>query len=209
MRDAVAKHMNFGLAGGMGALKFVSWVRNASDLRLRVDESVEYQGRTVPSAKELKRRWLQTWSVMRRYFKVMAAVCSETGPKKITQFGSERVRGQLRFTEACNAMFQGYVADVAKTTLYLVSRACYVDRSSPLYGTRPVLFIHDEIILDCPEEQGHDAAMELQRIMEGVQAEWMPDVPALAEPLLTRRWSKKAKRIVDRHGRLVPWEWKT
>lgn len=204
-RDDVAKHMNFGLAGGMGARTFCAWVRGASDLRLHETEHVTYKGRDIPSAKELKEAWLQQWPEMRTYFRRMAEIGSEFGPRSIEQFGSRRVRGNVSFTEAANGYFQGYIADIAKSALYLVVRACYAEPSSPLYGCRPLLFVHDEIILEAPEEIAHEAATECQRLMLEVEAEWMPDIPPAAEAKIARRWSKRAKPVRDKHNRLIPW----
>lgn len=204
-RDDVAKHMNFGLAGGMGANTFCAWVRGASDLRLHETDRVMYKGREVPSAKELKEAWLQQWPEMRLYFRRMAEIASEFGPRSIEQFGSRRVRGNVGFTHAANGFFQGYIADIAKAALYLVVRACYAEPSSPLYGCRPILFVHDEIILEAPEEIAHEAATECQRIMVEVEGEWMPDIPPAAEAKIARRWSKRAKPVRDRHNRLIPW----
>ena len=95
-------------------------------------------------------------------------------------------------------------ADAAKNAGFLVSRACYVEPTSPLYGSRIVNFVHDELIIEAPEEKAHEAAMELARVMVAGASVLMPDVPPKVEPLLMRRWSKKAKPLYEGET-LIPW----
>jgi hypothetical protein len=191
----VAKVGNFGFAGGLGAETFVTYARGQG---VRVD---------ISRAKDIKATWRNRWTeISGPYFGMIAQITSELGERSITQYRSERVRGGVTFTEACNGYFQGLVADFAKEAFYEVTKACYVHETSPLYGARPVLFLHDEILLEVDEEQAHDAAAECEVIMQAVQARWLPDVPPATDAHLMRAWSKKAKRAVDRHGRLIPWE---
>ena len=63
-----------------------------------------------------------------------------------------RVRGRVGFTQARNTPFQGLAADGAKLALWALIRA----------GYRVVAFIHDEIIVELPEE-GVDHAAEARR----------------------------------------------
>lgn len=211
-----AKIPNFGMAGGMGARAFCEYARGYG-YRLEVDRHTQHEGRDIPSATELKHLWHRQWPEMKSYFAIISEITSEAGSRCIEQLGSGRRRGDVGFTDASNGMFQGLVADMAKVALYLVTRACYVGGGAllpghtvtPLLGCLPILFVHDEIILEAPEEQAADAAEECRLIMEAVQETWMPDVPAAAEAKLARRWSKSAKPTRDRHGRLIPWEDRT
>jgi hypothetical protein len=59
---------------------------------------------------------------------------------------SGRKRGRVRFTAACNSYFQGLGADATGDAIWLVGQAMYNETASPLYGTRLVNFIHDELI---------------------------------------------------------------
>ena len=119
------------------------------------------------------------------------------------------MRGKCRYTQACNSLFQGLGADATKAAGFLVSYACYVDQDSPLFGCRLVNFVHDEFIVEVPEERGHECAMELARLMVEGAKPWLPDVPPkVSEPMLMRYWSKKAKQVWKdgiKGGRLVPW----
>lgn len=106
-----------------------------------------------------------------------------------------------------NTMFQGLAADCAKNAGFLIARACYAEPNSPLYSCRIVNFVHDEVILEIPIDPWmHERAMELARLMKLGADVYLPDVPSVVEPLLAKRWSKKAKPVHGPDGRLVPWD---
>ena len=186
------KVANFGFPGGLGISRFVHFARKQYGVIITEDK-----------ARELKSDWLITWPEFRDYFKWVGALCDEPNPR-IKQFYVGRYRGNLSFCEACNTFFQGLAADAAKAAGFLIARACYVERDSPLFGCRPINFVHDEFILEAPEERAHEAAVELARLMVVGASPFLPDVLPRAEPYLMRRWSKKAHPIF-KDGRLVPW----
>ena len=190
-----AKVANFGFPGGLGAEKLCLFARKSYGVLL-----------TEERAKELKAQWLGRWKEMQLFFKhVGDLVDEETGEALVEQVFSRRWRGGCHYTAACNTYFQGLGADAAKRAAYLVSRACYAEPDSVLYGSRPVNFVHDEVILETDDgPRAHDVAMELGRLMVQGANEFLPNVPARVEPLLARCWSKKSKPIF-KDGRLVPW----
>jgi DNA polymerase I len=190
-----AKVANFGFPGGLGAESLCVFARKTYGVLL-----------TEERAKELKAQWLDRWPEMRLFFDHAGKLVDEdTGEALVKQVFSERWRGGCFYTAACNTYFQGLGADAAKRAAYLVSRACYAEPESVLYGSRPVNFVHDEIILENDDgPQAHDVALELGRVMVAGANEFLPDVPARVEPLLARCWSKKSKPVYE-GGRLVPW----
>ena len=108
-----------------------------------------------------------------------------------------RVRGRVGFTQARNTPFQGLAADGAKLALWALSRARY----------RVVAFIHDEVLIELPEDADHAAeAASVAGIMEKEMERVTGGVPVATEYALCRRWSKKAKAVFDGGGRLLPWE---
>lgn len=192
-----AKVANFGFAGGLGAEKFVLFARKAYKVTLTLDE-----------AKKLKREWLATWPEFVEYFKIHAALALSAGAAGITltHFFSNRVRGGASYSAACNSRFQGLGADATGNAAFLISEACYVRPESPLFGSRMVNYIHDEFILECARERGHDVAHELVRVMVAGAAPYLPHVPATAKPLLSAYWSKEAFPLFDADRRLFPWD---
>ena len=107
-----------------------------------------------------------------------------------------RIRGRVGFAQARNTPFQGLAADGAKNALWNLTRE----------GFRVVAFIHDEVIVELPDDADHTAeAIRIENIMNRSMKVVAGDVPVACEYALSRRWSKDAKAIFD-DGRLVPWE---
>jgi len=186
---------NFGFPGGLGIVRFVHFARKQYGVIL-----------TEKQAIELKRYWLQAWPEFDLYFRWVGDQCNEAIPT-VRQLYSGRVRANVSFTEACNSYFQGLAADAAKAAGFLIARECYTDTSSPLFGSRPCNFVHDEFILETPDNAGASAAAErLAELMVIGAKPWLPDLDVVAEPYLMRRWSKKAKPIRNELGELVPWD---
>lgn len=173
---SLSKIPNFGLPGGMGPTSLSDYAY--ASFRIEISEG---------EARELTDIWKQTYPEHRDYFRHVNEVC-ETG--SLVQLRSNRVRGNLQYCAAANSYFQGLAADGAKLALWRVSRACYLDDNSPLYGSRPVAFIHDEILLETSEIGYRDAAAELIKIMVEAMEVYTPDVPIRASATAMRRWRK-------------------
>lgn len=192
-----AKVANFGFPGGLGAGKLVLFARKTYGVEL-----------TEARAKELKAQWFEQWPEMREYFAHVNAMQGRDGTLTLEQLRSGRIRTCKvpgAYTAACNSFFQGLGADATAGAYWLISKACYVDTSSPLYGSRIVNYVHDEFIVEAREATAAEAAEELSRLMILGAAEWIPDVKLAAEPCLMRVWSKEAKTLRDATGRLVVW----
>ena len=131
------------------------------------------------------------------------------GGVQVEQLYSGRLRGACEYTQAANTYFQGLGSDASKSALWEVTKRCFGAPGTEglaLFGCRPVAFVHDEIIVEAPEEYAHEAAEEIERVMVAAQEELTPDVPAAASPAIMRAWSKKADAVRDASGRLIPWE---
>lgn len=187
------KVANFGFPGGLGPDGLVAYALMGYGVRL-----------TVAEARRLKGFWLATWPEMRDYFNMVTAETSVDFPL-IRQLFADRYRGNPTYNAACNTYFQGMGADLAKDAGWHIVKACYVGYDSPLWGCRPVNFVHDEFILEAPEHRAHEAAIELPKVMKARAKVWLPDVTIKCETLLMRRWSKKAKPVFDDTGRMIPW----
>jgi DNA polymerase I len=195
-KTLITRQCNFGYPGGLGAESLCFFARKSYNVYLTEDE-----------AKALKQRWLERWPEMRKFFQHCASLVDDNdGLGLMQQLFSNRWRGGCHYTALCNSWFQGLGADAAKRALYLVQRACYAEPDSVLYDSRPVNFVHDEVILEVDDDdRAHDKAVELGRLMVVGGTEFLPDVPPRIEPLLSRCWSKKSKAVHDSRGRLVAW----
>ena len=199
----LGKVANFGFGGGLGAVKMVDHARDSYGVILTVEE-----------ARALKEVWMSEFDELRGYFEHVNKILTEeywdddreelVRVGTIKHIGTDRIRGKCYYTEAANSYFQGLASDGAKEALYEVVRECEIGHG-PLRGCIPVLMVHDEIILETPPDTAHEAALELQRIMETEMNRWIPDYPTTAPPALMARWYKGAEAVY-RGERLVPWE---
>ena len=192
----LSKALNFGFPGGMGASSFVSFAQ-----RYKVEISEQ-------RAVELKYQWIDTWPEMQEFFRYVGALSQMGNDFTVEQLRSGRLRGGTNYCAGCNTFFQGLAADGAKNAIWEVMKECYVDEESPLYGCRPVAFIHDELLVEVPEgiEERTAAANRLAEVMVEAMKVYIPDVKIEAEPAAMRRWYKGAEEARDAEGRLLCWD---
>ena len=98
-------------------------------------------------------------------------------------------REQIAFAEdrqCANSVIQGSAADMTKLAMLSFDR----DEEARRLQARIVLQIHDEIIIECPEENAEEAGNRLAFIMNGVGAELMNGLPAGGVPQIMNKWEK-------------------
>ncbi len=186
-----AKAGNFGFPGGCGILRFISEAKSKYDVDLTEEES-----------RQVKEAWFAGLPEFRDYFSMINRMIERGFP--IEQLFSGRLRGGCGFPDAANTLFQGLGADATKAAGFALTKACRVG-NGPLRGCHPVVYVHDEFLVECPEEKAQEAAKELERIMIEAAGKYLPDVPPKTKAYISKRWSKKAKRIIE-NGRLVAWD---
>jgi DNA polymerase-1 len=191
----LGKVANFGFPGGLGAEKLVLWGRKTYNVII-----------TVERARMLKQEWLRSWPEMNAYFRYVNALIERgNGLAEVEVPISGFLRGGAQYCAACNTSFQSLGASAAGRGVWHVQKACYRDRSSVLFGSRTVNFVHDEMLVEVPDDSlAHERALELEKLMCKGANELLPDVPATAPPMLMRYWSKNAYAMYD-NGRLIPW----
>jgi len=187
----VAKAANFGYPGGLSAARFVDY---AASMGVEISEA---------KSKEIRSAWLDSFPEMRRYFDWIASQ-TRTGSFEHIHPRTGFIRGGVSYCDGCNQGFQHLTAIGAKDALFSVARECYSDPSSPLFGSRPVVFVHDEIIIEAPETRLTAAAARLESIMVDQMRRYTPDVDCKATAAAARRWYKDAQPVVL-DGELLPW----
>ncbi len=222
----LAKVANFGFPGMMGPAKLVISARRKGD-RLCVISGMnqkcakgvmQWKGRdldrpTCPDCLEvaanLKLNYLETWGEMTPYFNWVKSIEGvSNGMGVMVSPGTGFIRGGLNASAAANHPFQHLLAMAKKQAMWLVGKEAYTDKSSPLYGTKVIGDIHDELLTLIPiSDHMHEAAMRKHAlIVQGVR-QFTPDVVAVADdPALMTRWLKKAVAKYDENKRLIPWE---
>ena len=188
-----AKPCNFGFPGGMGVEGFQRYAWKSYRLKLSYER-----------ADELRKIWLASFREMPRYFDRIGTMTR--GNDRIVHPASGRVRGGITYCGACNSHFQELTGNAAAAGLIEASRRCYTVRGSALYGSRILMFTHDEIVGEAPLSVAHDAATEAGQVMMDEFNVWHPKVPIRKiDPALALVYSKKVKPVFGADGRLVPW----
>lgn len=192
MARQTSKIANFGFLGGLSAKNLIAYALGKYGVRL-----------TLAQAVELRRIWGQRWAESRTYFDYVNDLVNSCGGT-IVHMRSGHVRGGCSFTDTANSFFQELGAKVAKQALWDVQRESYCPGGS-LEGARTVLFVHDEITGELPEEDAPELAEGMADLMMNAARVWCPDVPIKVEASLVRCYGK-GKRIVGKDGRLAVWE---
>jgi len=213
-----AKIPGFGLWGGLGDETLVVYAAaqlNRETHRRWFGTDPREQ---IEKARRIRDIWFNTWLEADPYF---AWVKKEVRRGSTVQLKSGRMRGDINFSQCANGTFQARVADAEKDILFQLADEAYTGRCvsthvhggsnlctmqgrSVLYGSRTNMFLHDEPIMEHPEDGTESDRAERQRqiVVENLQV-WMPDVPVTSSAVLMRRWQKGAEPLFV-NGKLVP-----
>ena len=193
----------------------------------------EWKGRPLPPvcrrciecAERLKSYWIRQWPEHVEYFKFVERIENGENGGVVVQHVSNRERGGATGNAIANGYFQALLADLAKAAFCRVAYECFVKTrvrtevegakvsayeggESPLYGCRPIVFQHDEIISELIRSIEHDAAWRVSEIMVEEMNRYCPRMirAARAVPAISLRWYKGMEEVKDERGRLSPWE---
>ena len=207
-----AKVPNFALLGGARAKTMIPY---AKGMNITLTDE-----RALQLYEAFHAQWPE---IAPMHKKVKKALRDGGGVYVFEQWVSKRLRLIDRYTVGCNTPFQGLIADAFKSTLLWLAAECYTGkeyaigadgwriaqtgRLSPLQGSYPVLFCHDEVIFELKQTSyQHEAAFRARDVMVQAINRFLPDVKMTAEPALMRKWWKSAKSVYDANGRLTVWE---
>ncbi len=109
-----------------------------------------------------------------------------------------RIRGGVSYSQCRNTPFQGLAADGAKLGLFRLIRE----------GFRVIAFVHDEVLIELPDEGGFVSKAGIDQIVEILCSEMQAvlgcDLPVEVEYALSTCWSKDAK-LIEADGKIYPW----
>ena len=178
----LAKVPNFGVPGGLGPATLIDFAKGYG------------HNLSLQQARDLIDTFKSAYPEMQQYFNYIGGLTDNPdGVAYIQQLFSDRVRGKSGYCQSCNTMFQGLAADGCKEALWLITKECFFDESSPLYGTRMVAFIHDEVLAESPEGKAAAAAERMVELMIQGMKKFVPNVKISADPWMARRWYKGAE----------------
>ena len=168
-----AKAVNFGIVYGISAFSL------SQDI-----------GVTVQEAKEYMDRYFATYTGVKQYMTDVVDKAREQGYVE-TLWHRRRALPELKSSNfnmrsfgervALNMPIQGTAADIIKLAMVRVHRRLKEENLS----ARLIMQVHDELIVECPEEEAPRVEALLQQEMQGV-AEL--SVPLLAEAHTGRNW---------------------
>ena len=168
-----AKAVNFGIVYGI------------SEFSLAEDIGVSRY-----EAKAYIDNYLTNYAGVRRYMKEVVASARDTGFTQ-TLFGRKRYIPELKSSNfnirsgaeriALNTPIQGTAADLIKLAMIRVETA--LNDNFP--EAKLLLQVHDELIVECPEEIAPEVAQLISSQMEGIAA---LSVPLMAEAKIGKSW---------------------
>ena len=151
-----AKTINFGLIYGMGPQKL------AADLGIKLNEAKEFITRYFERLAGLKDFYESVETFAREH----GYVTTLAGRRRLLPDINSRntnLQAQAR-RQAINTLIQGSAADVIKLAMLAVDR----DEKLKSLNAGLILQVHDELLLECPEQNAREAASRLEQIMSGI-----------------------------------------
>jgi DNA polymerase I len=144
----LAKAVNFGLLYGQGAAGFKEFARDKYETDITLEEAALY-----------KRRFFETYPGLKSWQERERQRMKHGETETRTLAGRRRV-GVERFTEWVNAPVQGTGADGLKLALALLW-----ERRAECPGAVPVGCVHDEILVECDEDEAEKVEIWLETAM--------------------------------------------
>ncbi len=163
-----AKTINFGLLYGMGARKL------AQDLKISQQEAKKFMQIYFSRFEKIKEFYDQVENFAREH----AHVITISGRKRLLHniHSKDQREKALAERQAVNTLIQGSAADIIKLAMLAVSK----DKQLQSYQAELLLQVHDELVLEVPEEYAEKAGARVAELMAKVS----PNGKALAVPLL-------------------------
>jgi hypothetical protein len=102
-----------------------------------------------------------------------------------------RTDSSLKYTLCCNAPVQGACADIIMQAVILIDRML---TEADIPGGL-VLAVHDELVLEVPEDRAEQAKQLLQAAMKQAFSEYFPNAPVdgLVEAGIAKAWGEAKK----------------
>jgi DNA polymerase-1 len=166
----LAKAVNFGLLFGLGAKGLRAYAKGNYGLDLTEGEAARY-----------RRAFFTAYPGLERWHRQAGR---STAKECRTLAGRRRLLdAKTPYTHRLNSPVQGTEADGAKLAMALLW-----ERRHECPGAFPVLFVHDEIVVECDEAQAGAVSAWLQQAMHDGMAPLIAPVPVEVEATGERTW---------------------
>ena len=176
----IAKSANFGLLYGSGAKGLRNYAATMG-IQMQLDEAG-----AIRQEFHFAYKGINQWQ---RRAANAADNSKGNGEIRIRVSGMRRILPgeHNKLTTRCNTPIQGAGAAVLKRTLGKLWPLLKADGEDVV---RLAGVVHDEVILLVAEEHADAWALQLQSVMEDAEAQWLGDIPALAEAKVGDSWDK-------------------
>lgn len=167
-----AKAVNFGLIFGMGSRGLMNYSRDTYGIDIKLEQ-----------ADLFRNEYFRAYTGIKAWHNKLKRN-PPTSAKSITgrrYFYSEKTG----FSSFCNTPVQGSAADILKIALgNLYKKIKYSD-------VHIVAVVHDEIIIECKEENAIQTRDTLQKVMENAGFNFLTSVPLVADIQIASSWAEK------------------
>lgn len=167
-----AKAVNFGLIYAMGAKGLAEYAYNNYGVQM-----------SLKQAETFRKRYFEAYQGIARWH----GAIKRRLPREMRTVGDRlrRWQDEPKLTELLNTPVQGTAADITKAALVRLPTALK-ETGARLIGT-----VHDEILLEAPEDTANQAAQILQQVMEQAGQHYLRKVPVKAEVAIVSSWAEK------------------
>ena len=167
-----AKAINFGLIYAMGAKGLQTYAQETYGVPMSLEQAELFRKRFFEAY-----TGIQEWH--ERIRKNPPRETRTLGGRKNTYSG-----GKIGISGMYNTPVQGTAADIAKKALGMLAQCLPVD-------TKLIGMVHDEILLETPQEMGETMAKLLKSTMEEAGASYLKQVPVVADVSVSLNWAGK------------------
>jgi DNA polymerase-1 len=177
----LAKVLNFGLLFGMGIERLREYARQEYEVELTEQEATQHHHAFFAAYPALD-RWHAKEA--RRHRRTKDGRATQAEQESRTPLGRRRLLdAQTPLTFRLNSPVQGCEADGAKSALALLW-----ERREECPSACPVLFVHDEIVIEVDEDKAEEAATWLKQAMVDAMQPLIDPVPCEVEVKTARTW---------------------
>lgn len=176
----IAKSANFGLLYGSGANGLRNYAAGSG------------VSMTLEEAKKVRYDWFKEFEGIAKWHKEASDAANEANCIPAIRIpGSGMLRNLVgdanRLTIRCNTPVQGSGAAILKAAL---GELWPLVREAGESTVRIAAAVHDEILLLVREDAAEEWAATLKRVMEEAEANWLGEIPALAEVSFGKTWQE-------------------
>ena len=140
---------------------------------------------SLEEARLFRRRFFEAYPGIKRWHDMLAGLVY--GRKNVSEIRTlygrrRRWRKKPRLTEFYNHPVQGLCADILKLAL--------IDLETVLikFDAKLIAVVHDEILLECPEDVAGAISQQLKRCMERAAQPFLNPIPAVVEVKVAASW---------------------